>query len=269
MKRLVLAVACLALGAGLAYAGPNAGVVLTAHGDQTGDGTSGDPDFVCDLVSGIPTVCEDLVQTAMPSGPTGRQEYFVILAVGASDLCFKTVTFGVDYVPDEYCYIRATVPCRTDLGRLALPTTDPAWPGPGSGISISWAPNERTGLIVPVMLLEMNNFYGQGNPTQINLAPHPAQPSGVVSCDEPPESDDFEGYATLGTCGADGVPACPVLPEIGACCLPTGECVEVTQEECESDPNNEWVGGPCEPDTCLPPTATQQTTWGQIKTIYR
>jgi hypothetical protein len=55
----------------------------------------------------------------------------------------------------------------------------------------------------------------------------------------------------------------------GACCLPDGRCLSISEQNCEN-----WRGTymgvdvPCEPDPCHG-TPIEMTTWGQIKCRYR
>ncbi len=56
----------------------------------------------------------------------------------------------------------------------------------------------------------------------------------------------------------------------GACCvLETGECILLTQEECESLAGTYYVGDhvPCDPNPCEP-VPTIHSTWGRIKNHY-
>jgi hypothetical protein len=61
---------------------------------------------------------------------------------------------------------------------------------------------------------------------------------------------------------------CEPPPAQGACCDHlTGNCAITTQTACGFD----WLGAgvPCDLTTCVPPTPTERTSWGQIKNTYR
>ncbi|MCC7143899.1 MAG: PPC domain-containing protein [Candidatus Eisenbacteria bacterium] len=60
---------------------------------------------------------------------------------------------------------------------------------------------------------------------------------------------------------------CAAPPPSGACCLVTGECVCVVAGDC--DGSYQGDGTDCDPNPCPPPVATEQRTWGGIKSIYR
>jgi hypothetical protein len=272
MRKLVLAMAVLALGATVAFAGPNAGVTVTVHGNVTGAETNGDP---CGNIPS-PDLCVDTVPTAAPDA--SGEEWFIVLAAGANPLAFTTIVFGIgDYDPYA-CYLDQYGPCFGDLGPLEVPSD--GWPGPNSGTAVSWAPNCLTGMMVPVYYFGAY-VYGPGIVPLGNF--YPGQNAVVVSCDDPPVEDPIDRFGSFGCGGEIGVQECPdVGPDTGACCVDTNQdgnpetCVpDQTMDECiglggvyqgdgtECGPNNE----PCPPDE--EPTATQETTWGQIKSIYR
>jgi hypothetical protein len=62
----------------------------------------------------------------------------------------------------------------------------------------------------------------------------------------------------------------PVVQPEGACCNPdTGECHIATQAVCEDMGHNyQGDGTDCDPNPCQP-TATEATSWGQIKANFR
>ncbi|MDM7913934.1 MAG: hypothetical protein QUU85_01525 [Candidatus Eisenbacteria bacterium] len=54
----------------------------------------------------------------------------------------------------------------------------------------------------------------------------------------------------------------------GACCLPDGTCLVISEEQCAAE-QGLWYGEiPCEPNPCEP-VPVQETNWGRIKAIYR
>lgn len=242
MKRLVLAMACLALVAGGAFAGDNDGAVLTVHGDQTGAPTNGDPCTI--FPTGV--ACEDLNPNGAPGD--GGLEWIYAVAAGANPLSFNTVTFGVGgYNPGE-CYVYFFGPCRSDLGFLELPSA--GWPGPNTGTSVTWAPACLTGMVVPVYYFGIY-VYGPG---VFPLADsYPGQSAAFVDCNNPPQEDPVAGFGSGGCGGAQGTLVCPqVGPVIGACCFPDGSCMMLEQAECEAG-GYLFLGGPCDQADCPQP----------------
>lgn len=243
MKRLVLAMAVLALGASVAFAGPNDGIVLTPHADQTGQLTNGDP---CANLP-IPPTCEETIPgNAAPHPEEFNTEWFVVLAARAGGAAINTVVFGLGAYDSGACYIGYHGPCSPELSPLYVPS-GADWPGPNTGVAISWSPNCLSGDLVPVAYF---GVYGYA-PGDIPLGDfHPTQAAVVVSCDDPPEEDPIADFGAMGCGGADGLQVCPG-PGVGACCLPDGECILVTEQEC-LDAGYVWVGGPCDPNPCIP-----------------
>lgn len=103
--------------------------------------------------------------------------------------------------------------------------------------------------------------------------------SCVVGADDPeeiigwvvPETGRYylvlDAYCTdcAGTWTLDYTIECP-MPPIGACCFDDGSCVEMLEAECDG---YEWYPDtPCDPNPCEP-IATEENTWGQIKSSYR
>lgn len=270
MRKLVLAMAVLALGATVAFAGSNEGVTLTVHGNVGGVDTQGDP---CTGIP-LPTDCVDTQPTALPD--QYGVEWFVVLAAGENPLSFNTVTFGIgDYDPYA-CYIGLKGPCFGDLAPLEIPSS--GWPNPMTGTSVTWSPNCLEGMLVPVYYF---GVYGYG-PGIVPLGDHyPGQPATVVPCDGS-EQDLIAAFGSFGCAGEVGVQECPTPPiEEGACCVDTNQdgnpetCMGPMSPTACDDLGGVYQGDGTDcsdPDQCPPdeqPTATQETTWGQIKSIYR
>ena len=133
-----------------------------------------------------------------------------------------------------------------------IPTTDPAWPSPNSGIAIAWAiANAPSGNFIPVYFFGCylyGSYYGS---TQVPLTTDPATDfAGFASCEVPPVTYDAVVLGALGL-NEEGVYAGPVVPVPGACCFPGGECVMLTPEDCLGA-GGEIFGGPCVPNPCSP-----------------
>jgi hypothetical protein len=75
---------------------------------------------------------------------------------------------------------------------------------------------------------------------------------------------DAYGTGAGGAWTLDYAIDCPA-PPTGACCI-NGDCTITTEADCAGD----WQGPDtvCDPNPC-PPTATEQSTWGRLKSSYR
>ncbi len=76
---------------------------------------------------------------------------------------------------------------------------------------------------------------------------------------------DTYGTGTGGAWTLDYMIQCPG-PPTGACCYPGQVCIVQTQTECSGA--YQGNGTDCDPNPC-PPTASEDRTWGQIKSAYR
>lgn len=258
MRRLLMATAILAIASGVAFAGPNAGVVLSVHGDQSGLSTGGLP---CEIQ--LPGTCEELNPVAV-TDPEGYLTYLVVVVSPLGNTPnFNTVVFGMGaWTPYVDGFVGAYGSCVP--GALAVPTDEENWPNGGEGMALSWAPGCLNGHLEPVYFFCNYAAYAGG---VIPLGPHPTQPSGVVDCSADPAFDPFDGFGGLNGTNPD----CPgEIEEPGACCFgPT--CVMCLEIDCVAQ-GGVWYG----PDVCgadnwpcpQEPTPTKETTWGSIKNIY-
>lgn len=263
MRKLFLAMGILALSAGVAFAGSNAGIQLHVHGNVAGVETNGDP---CGALA-VPADCGGLVPSGAPDA--NGAEWFVVVAVSppANSPNFNTIIFGVgDYVPLQSCYVALYGPCHADLNPLE--TSSAGWPGPSTGTAVSWAPNCLTGHVEPVYYFAVYSYGGGAIPLGDF---YPGQAAGVVSCDSPPEEDPFASYGAMG-CGGDpgSNPECPGAPPEPAACCVGPDCFMLTEDECNAAGGEyQGDGTNCVDIDCGIVTATEQTTWGQIKSTYR
>jgi hypothetical protein len=232
MKTLVLALSLVFLLMTGSYAGPNEGVVLTAHGNVDGL----DPgDHPC-IVFPIPPTCEETDPNAAPDSE--GVEWYIILAAGTDELAFNMITFGIGLYDPYACYLVSWGPCFPELGGLEIPSG--GWPGPGTGTSVSWSPNCLTGELVPVYYFAFYVYNG-GGPVPLGDF-YPGAPAYVTGCDDPPQSDhiedpDGDGFFGIIGCGDDpGKRECPQTSSV---------------PDADSSSGN------------------HEMTWGRIKNIYR
>jgi hypothetical protein len=256
MRRLLLAIAILAVTAGMAFAGPNAGVVLSVQGNVDGVETDGIP---CTTIA-LPATCEELNASASPDLTDVYWYLAVVVSDPANTPNFNTVTFGLGAFSMAESYVAVTGSCVA--GALEVSTS--GWPGPGEGTAVSWAPDCLYGYMEPVYFFGVYQYVLGPIP----LGAHPVQGANVVDCSADPQTDDFVGLGVM-----EGTnPTCPggTQPEPGACCFGP-LCVMLLETEC-ADQGGDWYGGDCGPNNepCpQEPTPTQETTWGSIKNIYR
>lgn len=183
MRRLLLAMAILAVTAGIAFAGPNAGVVLSVQGNALGVETNGD---VCAALA-LPATCEELVTGATPDAGGISWYVAVVVSPAANTPNFNTVVFGLGPFNMGDNYISYTGACVPG----ALEVSSGGWPGPNEGTAVSWAPDCLNGHMESVYYFGTYNYYG-------GIIPlgdfHPTQPSVVVDCSADPQEDPFEGF---------------------------------------------------------------------------
>jgi hypothetical protein len=276
MKTLVLALTLLLIPLTGSHAGPNAGLTLTPMGHVSGIGSSGD---VCaDISVQLPENCEDMDPNATPDA--NGVEWYIAVAAG-DGLCFNTIVFGIgDYDPYA-CYLAAYGPCFPEFAPLEIPSS--GWPGPNTGTAVSWAPNCLCGDLVPVYYFGFYVYYG-GGPVPFGDF-YPGNSATVVSCTSPPEEDpitDPNGDLMFGIIGCgddDGYTECNGAPTVGACCIDEDgdgideTCIPGTTEiQCfEVFGGSLWFPDTgCGPNNepCPQPTPVEETTWGQIKSMY-
>jgi hypothetical protein len=282
MKTLAIALTLLLLLTAGSNAGPNEGVTLTPMGNVSGAETNGD---VCGTIAAqLPANCDDMDPNAAPD--LGGVEWYVAVATG-NGLCFNTIIFGIGDYDFYACYLSSYGPCFPEFAPLEIPSS--GWPLPVSGTAVSWAPNCLCGDLVPVYYFGFYVYYG-GGPVPFGDF-YPGNLAAVVSCESPPQEDlitdpNGDGFFGIIGCGDDpGLTECKdVGPVLGACCVDEDgdgidetcydniaefECFEILggslwfpDEFCELGPG---VPGP----PCPQPTPVRETTWGQIKSIYR
>ena len=196
---------------GTASAGPNQGGTILLHYNLDIIGCEGS---WCGLVA--LSDCEEAVVTmpgSIPGGAGVIGPWFVFAAFPTgSHPRMAATNFGIDYDPSQV-FPMVYLPC-SDRSEM---TASPAWPSPGSGVSLAWNTARTASLDI------IYYFYGYGYQGEtVSLTPHPIL-GGTFSDDAvPPHVDAIAGYGTLGF-GVDGVRACPEA--IGACCDPDGSCL--------------------------------------------
>jgi hypothetical protein len=110
-------------------------------------------------------------------------------------------------------------------------------------------------------------MFGVCEPNTCELPPPPMGSCCYVdgACAVTAEANCAATWLLDGVCEPN---TCVQPPVLGACCdHATGNCTITTQAACAFD----WLGAdiPCDVTTCVPPTPTERSSWGQIKNLYR
>ncbi len=237
MRVVMFLAMAIALLAGAAAAGPNAGGTILVHSaglTYEGQGECG---------QGVPPQsCVTAVSEIDDADPDHHKVWKVYAAFpdNASPR-LKGITVGIHY-DEEYGDMAGTVisaygPCA----EFELATSN--WPHDNSGTSLVWT-NTQTGHLTEVYWFAGYNY--SGNPTTFVLIPHPEQGGDFADDGIPSVLDPITGYGTLGF-NTSGQVACPGDVIYGACCVDEN-CTITTQAECTGD----WQGAGtiCEPSPC-------------------
>jgi len=192
--------------------------------------------------------CEDQINAIYNDADTFYDNFFV-LASWAEPKTFCAAEFGLGAYDAGLLSFVQHGACGWDP--QSIPTTDPPWPAPNSGIAIAWAiENAPSGNFVPVYFFGCYMYGSYYGSTTVPLIPDPsADFIGFASCDAPPVTYPAYDWGALGLNEA-GEAACHVVPEPWACCLGC-ECVMLTADECdELHGYFQGQGVPCDPNPC-------------------
>ncbi|MBD3235516.1 MAG: hypothetical protein GF330_02295 [Candidatus Eisenbacteria bacterium] len=243
MKRVLLAVALIGLGAGIAGADENdltGGVFICHH----------DPDIVyseplegwCQhyLDGYAITTCEEQNPQIMT---TDERVWFVLSAFSADKVwCGTEFGFG-QYEPYLFVFT-SWGPCAPG-GNLEIPSDN--WPGPNEGTAIVTTDSPWSGNFEPVYYFTGYTYYYPGQ-IPFDVDP-PTGFGGWGNCQTPPADFDAACFPAMGVM-TEGVSCCPTVPEF-VCCV--GEdCVLTTEQEC-ADMQGEWhpEWDSCDPNPCV------------------
>lgn len=291
MKKLLLAAAALTC-AGAAVAGPNVGGTLIVH-ENPGVVASSDPTDYCGS-SGL----QDCGAAITRHDGTESAALFVLAAFpGGSSPRLSGVVFGVGYPAD------ITLLYGTACGDFELATA--GWPASGEGTAVTWN-SAQTGLLTEVYSFVGYTYYGA--PAVLALTAHPSQGSSFADDSVPSQLDDIACLSSFGFNTAGSLCCPGVVIRTGACCLPDYTCQVLTADECvlaggdykgddvpcaaDTCPpppvygsccmgevcsittqadcgGGTWTqDGVCDPNPCLPPVPTQNSTWGAVKSVF-
>ena len=307
MKRVLLALALVGLGAGVVYATPNDlsnGVLITHY--PPGLQYTTEFDDWCGLYGQYAIQsCEqqnNVIDTQLGT------VWYVLAAWNDNDKVWCGTEFGLG----NY---NTRVVLFADYGQCpgtALTIPYGAWPAPNTGMSLAATSEPWAGNFQPVYFFASYAYPAQGS-TVVPLTPHPNTGfAGFANCLTPPGSYPAVGLGAMGFF-TGGVYACPPLPSQFVCCvgeecflvyneqectemggvwhpewdscLPDNPCFVppvpavccvghtcylVFEEECiamEGNWHPEWPS--CDDNPCDIYTPVEPSSWGAIKAIYR
>lgn len=304
MKRVLLALALVGLGAGVAVADPNdlSDGVFIAHYPPGIVYTIDPTDWCATYGQFAITHCEQ--QNNIIDNPNGAV-WYVLAAWTDADKVWCGVEFGMgNYDPYTLAFVGNGV-CPTSA--LTIPYGP--WPAPLTGMSLAATTQPWSGNFTPVFWFASYAYY----PGQIPLAAHPGTGfGGFANCMSPPVGFPAICFGAMGLY-APGVYCCPPQPVPHVCCVGQdcylvfeGECTQmggvwhpewdacVPENPCliPQEPDVCCIGHEClfifeqdcyamggnwhpEYDDCFDPnpcdmyTPVEPSSWGAIKAIYR
>jgi hypothetical protein len=179
----------------------------------------------------IPDVCDELCPDAVPVEAALEWFFAVVVSPPENNPAIFAVQFGVRYYESAGPQILLWGPCRPEFGPQELPT--PGWPLPNTGVFVFWPGGVMTNHIEPIYYFGMYAPYiwDEGIP----LGAHSEGNAGVFTL-----AGDFDLFLDAGIMGV-------------------------------GDHHSGW--NPSCPGTSSVPDVDeslgfQETTWGQIKSIY-
>lgn len=234
MKTASLVLLLVASICGTASAGPNVNGTLLVHVNPSVVFTV-DTSTYCGA-SGLTSCIE-----ANPnhSGSESVVAFVVAAFPSSAPPVLAGVTFGISYD----CLILGQVACAD------FELAESNWPASGSGTALTWN-TARTTPIVECYWFAAYNYYAPA-PASFCVTPHPTQGGYFADDSVPSLLDPIAAYGCLGFDTPGSAPCLNPPPGIGACCLPSNECVLITEEECLAQGGTfHGAGSQCDPSPC-------------------
>lgn len=304
LARSILAACVMLLCGHRAIAGVNAGGTLVVHVPPTPQNSfcTEDTNYVC----AHPTECLPLASCAEADTrhDGASSVLFGIFTAFAAEATPRLagVSFGIEYPADRVFLVYSDACADFEL-------TTSGWPSTGEGTALTWNAPHTESITPVCWFVGYNyyapqpaSFRATPHPTQGGYFADDSVPSvldliagyGELGFDQPGALVCPTVQITTGACcfgcicavvepaicaelngvyAGDDVPCeplpCPPGEAAGACCLPDGSCVVERLCDC-LDLGGTFYGSnfPCEATPCAP-VATQGTTWGGIKAIFR
>jgi hypothetical protein len=248
MKRVLLTLALLGLGVGMASAQQTdlTGGTFIAHHDPAMVASVPQEGYCQQYLDGFAIeVCEDANPTIDTTAPV---VWFLLSAFpgGDKEWCGTEFGFG-DFDPYNFVFT-GFGPC-TPGGNLEIPTD--FWPGPNEGTAIVTTDTPWFGNLLPVYYFEGYAYYYLPAVIPVGVDP-PTGFGGWGNCLTPPEDFDAAAYPTVGLLMM-GENTCPEEPQF-VCCVGE-ECILVDDEQGCMDLGGDYYPDltSCEPNPCLPP----------------
>jgi len=259
-------------------AGPNADGYLLLHTDDSVVYTSDDTSAFCDLYgpecpsdpdcTGDHLDCAGALLNLDPTSNRGTAvSVFWAIAAFPPSSCPRVlaVQFGLAWPANQ-------TPIFVGHGKCGVfEVASEGWPDElGAGTAVAFGePVSRTGF--PVYWFAAYCYYG--SQALIQVSDFPVGSDGAAFADDsvPSILDEIpsQNRGSIGLNGAIGDNPYWIPSPVGACCLPSGDCVLETAGDCETDGGTYLGDGTaCNPNPCNP-TPTLSTTWGGVKRSFR
>lgn len=197
--------------------------------------------------SSLPTTCDDFVTISTKPLESQRAVIWLIAAfLPDANPGVTAIQFGISHnLPSEE-YISRSSACGPS-GLLEYP--DENWPGGA----------QETGNLIAYPTPVYSNLFpfywfgvwGAPGDPHFGTRTHPfVGVANFVDDSTPPVQDICFNFGTI-RWGEPGFNQCPAPLETGACCLPDGSCLILSQPECDSQGGDfRGLDIPCTPDPC-------------------
>ncbi len=181
--------------------------------------------------------------------PFNEAVVWYVLAAWTDPKEWRGAEFGFGWYEGEAFEFVDWGPCFPGTG---LDISGPDWPGPSSGTAIladegaAW-----TGNYQPIYYFT-GYTYDVFGPQVMELTPNPMTGfGGTYNAEDPPVAYEAMCLGGMGI-GTPGIPCCPPPgPESYACCLPSGECLVLTEAGCEATGGISMTAfDNCDPNPC-------------------
>jgi hypothetical protein len=241
MRKFLLALGILALLCSPAMAGKNSNGAMIVHTNDALTYTGG----VCGRFDTMddPGSCEAANTQTNKDDATPALVWFIATWLPAANPGVTVIYFGLEHnIPNDINYFPNFGFCGP-AGSFEIP--DAGWPLTGFGNSVALSSPIVGDTRFPFYYWNVFGFAGAFIGTGIN-------PTGgyaaFVDDSNPPVQDNVTKFGTV-RWGTFGQNECPEdVPILGACCLPTGECIITPPTQCAGVYQGD--GTVCDPNPC-------------------
>jgi hypothetical protein len=257
MKRVLLALALLGLGVGMAYAQPTnlASGVFVAH-QPPGIVYSAEWGSWCPNYVPITSCDQENPHMSIAGGAKG---VWYVLGAFDGDKVWCGTEFGLGNYDNGLMSITENGQCPTDA--LIIPSGN--WPGPNTGVSVAATATSWSGNFQPVYWFVSYSYYG--DPMLVQLTANPGTGfGGFANCLTPPTGYPAQCFGAMGI-NMPGIPCCPQQPQQHACCIGDVCVLVFTADEClgmGGVDHPEWAN--CDGNPCFIPPVPHVCCVGEV-----